>query len=165
MTLEQLYNHGKGFAAAQFNAEGAISPMWILETIDGKHIPVVAPMEAMADKDQFAAAIQELMQLKRAVRYVSMLEAWMATVDKDINRQELYDELAVVPVRERPDRQEIIWVIAEDRYHKMAGYYTIIRPENGPPRVGEYIEHHYKTEKGEVEGRFVNLLGEGPSVQ
>jgi hypothetical protein len=158
MTLEQLYNHGKKFAALRFNADGHLAPMWIMETINGKHIPVVMSMEVMADKDRCAAAIQELLTQKQAVRYVSLLEAWMATVDKTATRQELYDELAVVPVSERPDRQEVIWVIAEDRHHKLAGYYTIIRPKIGKPRVGDYIEQH-PAEKGEVEGRFVNMLG------
>ena len=152
MTLEELFNHGKEFAKHAFEEQGFLCPMWLIETANGEHFPVMVPFETRSDKIAAVEALKELLQSKKAVRYVSMVEAWTKAVKTREEMDRLYE---AGPLSEHPDREEILYILAEDKHHMRSGIFRIIRPVNGDPYLSEFEAH---PENCESEGTFTHLL-------
>lgn len=151
MTLESIFDHGKETAKYIFDMQGDIKPMWIVETKDGDRVPMM--VEITSNKDEVAEAVKKALKKLKAVRYVSILEAW-AIETKD---QKIPESLLLgAPVSQHPDRREIVAIFAQDKVEGcMSGMFYILRPEIGKPRLSGFKEYP-KSDKHE--GRFVNLL-------
>ena len=151
MTLQEIFDHGKEAAQHLFNVQGEIHPMWIIETKGGKIAPMIVQMD---DKDRVVKAIKKALNGLEAVRYVSILEAWMLDISKD---RDLPESIKLgAPVSQHPDRREILTIYAEDKVDgSMSGYFYILRPETGKPRLSAFKEAP-RSERNE--GRFVNLF-------
>ena len=162
MTLDEIFNNGKQFAKFAFEEQGEVLPMWICDDADGKHFPVMMPLEAMADKPALAEALKRFFKEKNVVRYVSILEAWTVVSKNEKEMKEVTRNLDIKPIRQHPDRKEIIFILAEDKYHSRTGIYYILRPKVGKPRLSEFQE----SEKSEhIEGTFTSLLDSSISLQ
>jgi hypothetical protein len=105
MTLDKLLEHGKEAAEHLFEKQGNVLPMWIAETESGSIAPIIMPM--LMDKDKSAELIKGALQEVGAVRYVSILEAWIYEPRKDeVDERYLSGEIPVsassdnrIPVR------------------------------------------------------------------
>lgn len=152
MTLNELFQHGKEFAAVAFNGQGELTPMWICVTEDEEVLPIVVPM--IGDKDEIITALRQFLKQKGVIRYVSMIEAWMLEAkNKNQNYQDLIKD---GPIRANPDRVEIVNIEAADHYgNSKMGFYRIVRPADGPPYLARFEEMD-----GDSSGRFSNLLME-----
>src|SRR5512143_40153 len=152
MTLEEIFDHGKEAARYIFDMQGEVHPMWIIETKKGDIVPVMVPM--IGDKDEISLAIRKGLKKLRAVRYVSMVEAWALDVGKD---KKIPENIKLgAPVSQHPDRREIVAINAEDKTEgAMSGMFYILRPEIGKPRLSNFNELPRLSQQ---EGRFVNLL-------
>lgn len=157
MTLDELFNHGKDFAKHAFEMQGSLESMWIAETKDGEHLPIMMPI----DRDHKAAGVEALKQFmkeKGVVRYVSMVEAWSL---KPVKGEDLNDVLDKGPIRDHPDRIEIVYIIAEDKYHSKSGQFHIVRPAKGKPYLSDFEEF---PSNGKMEGLFTHLLESGEAA-
>ena len=155
MTLDELFNHGKDFAAKCFKENGQVTPMWIFETESGSHVPLTIPCSMMKDKDAVAEAVRKTLKYAKAVRYVSLLEAWSVMGESKEEMKRLIDNIEEVPIREHPKRQEVIQVLAQDKHNMRIGHYFISRDKTGKGRLSEFKEI-----KGfdRMEGTFSNFL-------
>lgn len=151
MTLEEIFDHGKDAAKHLFDMQGEVHPMWIIENKKGEIIPMMVPM--IGDKDELSVAIKKALKKLEAVRYVSIVEAWMLDIAKEKKLPESVQLGA--PISQHPDRREIVAVNAEDKAGgSMSGMFYILRPEIGKPRLSNFKE----IPDTKQEGRFVNLL-------
>ncbi len=153
MTLDKLFERGKEFAKLAFKEQGTVHPMWIMETEDGTHIPMTLPVSVMEDKDRLAAGLKDLMHKAQVVRYVSILESWVVTVDKKD------DVEMVLPVSEQPDKRECVLITAEDKYHCLSGMFMIERTAD-KAELSKFKENDTK----ELEGRFIGLLSDNSAT-
>lgn len=150
MTLNEIFDHGKDAAKHLFDTQGEVHPMWIIENNKGEITPMIVPM--VGDKNEIAKAVGKALKELKAVRYVSIIEAWTL----EPKSKELPESIKLgAPVSQHPDRREVIWIIAEEKGGSIAGMYYILRPEKGKPVLSPFktlpkSEHQ--------EGRFVNLL-------
>jgi hypothetical protein len=147
-TLDELFEHGRDVAKELFEAQGHIAPMWIAVDEEGRIFPIVAPIET-DHKDEYIEAIKMIFEEKQVVRYVSLLEAWMVKSPEIPKSHLLGASLA-----SHPDREEVIFITAEDKKGSRTGEYHILRPEHGKPKLGTFKN------LGDVknEGRFTGLL-------
>ena len=85
-------------------------------------------------------------------------QSWRLRTVVSKNEKEMKEvtrNLDTKPIRKHPDRKEIIFILAEDKYHSRTGLYYILRPKVGKPRLSEFQE----SEKAEhIEGTFTSLL-------
>ncbi len=161
MTLDELFDHGKRFAAQAFKEQGQVHPMWVFEIESGDHIPLTIPPSMMADKEAVAEAVKKTLKHAKAVRYVSLLEAWAVRGESKAEMEKVIDNIDDVPIREHPKRTEVIQIVAEDKHHARVGYYTITRDSKGKGILSEF-----KEESGfdRMEGIFANLLDDATAV-
>lgn len=153
MTLEEIFDHGKEAAKHLFDMQGEIHPMWIVETKNNEIVPIMVPM-IDGHKDEVSLAIKKALKKLKAVRYVSMVEAWMLDIAKDKKVPESIRKGG--SVSSHPDRREIVAINAEDKTEgSMSGMFYILRPEIGKPRLSNFKENPRSTQE---EGRFVGLL-------
>lgn len=162
MTLDELFHHGKDFAKFTFDAQGEVCPMWICETDEGKTFPIGIGPDAMGNKDGIVTVVRKIIKDEKAIRYVSMLEAWMVIAKNDKECEKILGNLDLTPVREHPERQEVVLIIAEEKYHHKSGYYFIIRPKTGKPYLSEFKD---TSDSDEIGGRFMTLMETGQSIQ
>lgn len=158
MTLDELFDHGKEAAEHLFERQGHIAPMWIVETADGQMLPIIVPMGDRDYKEAAISSIKKLMKDKKAVRYVSIVEAWCYEGSAG---DSVEDVLAAGPISEHPDRKEIVNVMAEDKHHQIIGSFYIVRPKDGKPYLSGFSKF---PAGGKVEGTFTRLLAEAESV-
>ena len=158
MTLDELFEHGKHFAKHAFEVQGYLCPMWLVETSDGKHFPVLMPFSSRDDKLRAIEALKEFLQDKKAVRYVSMVEAWTKTFD---DTEEANRLMEAGPLSEHHDKDEIIYVIAEDKHHSRSGIFRIIRPEGKDPYLSDFEAH---PDNVTSEGTFTHLLESAEAI-
>lgn len=149
--LENIFDHGREFAKHIFDVQGHIHPMWIIDTKNGDRVPMM--VEIGENKDEVAKAIRKALKKIGAVRYVSLLEAWMV----ETRDQKIPESLLLgAPVSQHPDRREIVCINAEDKIEgSMSGIFYILRPEIGKPRLAGFKEFPHSEKQ---EGRFVKLL-------
>lgn len=135
MTLDELFDHGREFANHMFSATGSITPMWVCVTNDGEILPIMVPMDG--NKDMIASALKAFFKAKNVIRYVSIMEGWVLMAkDSSVDLQELIDQM---PIRNHPDRKEIITIEASDHLgNSKNGAYYIIRPKNEPVYLSEF---------------------------
>jgi hypothetical protein len=131
-----------------------LMPLWhIVPDGDAPHVIVGTPFEGGPSKDMVAYAVSQLMKEHHAVKYAFMSEAWMATVNKDD-----WDENGPPP-SERPDRIEIVMVLAQGYDEPtIQRTWKILRGEDGKTCIG--LEEMPDPAYEEIKGRFANLLPE-----
>lgn len=119
--LRELFDRHVEFAKTIFDRQGEIHPMWVGQDSNGVLYPMMAWISDQEDKEQTISKVREIFIKHNVVRYVAMIEAWMVTANKDENP---YD----VKPSERPDKEEVVWLIGEEIGHKpIAGHMKIVR--------------------------------------
>lgn len=148
-TLDGLFEHGREAAREMFEAQGHVAPMWIAVTRDGTIMPIVTQMPD--EKDDLIEAIKMIFEDRQVVRYVSILEAWMVRPEKP----EIPESHRLgASLASHPDREEVIFITAEDGKTSKTGVYHILRPEYGKPKLSEFKDYS----GGTNEGRFTRLM-------
>jgi hypothetical protein len=131
-----------------------LMPLWHIVPGDGSpHVIVGTPFEGGPSKDMVAFAVSKLMRDHQAVKYAFMSEAWMATV-----KQEDWNEDGDnTPPSERPDRIEIVMVLAQGYDEPtIQRAWKILRGEDGKTCIG--LEEMPDPGYDGIQGRFANLL-------
>jgi hypothetical protein len=132
-------------AQREFAERGEVNPMWIADTATGERlmIPGLLPNELMV------VALRAIFRDSNVVRYVTIQEAWMAKLSSE--------EMATFdgPVREHPDRREVIFFHAEDKQGCVFARYFILRPEHGKPTLSPL---QYQGVPDGSDGRLTGLL-------
>lgn len=154
MTLDEIFNHGKDAAKHLFEVQGSLTPMWIAESAEDGLFPIMMPLED-GHKEAAIKALKQLLQEKKAVRCVSMVEAWVYEAKKGDSIDSIMD---IGPIREHPERKEIVNIVAEDKYHSRSGYFYIVRPKVGRPYLSAFKRLAKDTK---MEGLFTHLLESG----
>jgi hypothetical protein len=129
--LRDLFTLAAEYAAKIFRATGEVSPMW--HAVDGKdeNIVIATPWTSPDDQRTTAVLLREMFRKKRVKRYVFMAEAWSMTT---FTREAAVSVAGHIHIH--PDRREILAITAEDRDgHSIMGFYYILRPEHGPPKL------------------------------
>lgn len=150
--LQKLFEAAKGFAADQFRAKGEFIPMFVAETRDGTIAPIAAPFTSQTEKVMMAGMIRLLFKKLDVVRYVFIVEVWMAKISGDAVKD--YDG---PPPSEHPDRYEAIALLAEEAGNAlgMCGQFKITRRGNKKPKLDKFEQF----DKGMGSGRFADMLG------
>lgn len=153
MTLDEIFNHGVEVSKMLFEAQGELQPMWVGEDNSGSILPIMGQMPERNERDGFAYALKRLLESRGIIRYVAMLERWM--VIGKVKEMPKSVELGA-SIQSHPDRQEAIWVTAEDKKSNetRSGYYVILRPEHGKAKLAPF-KH---MDSSQSEGRFAKLL-------
>lgn len=157
MELKEVFDMGVNCAQIAFPVVGAVFPTWFGVTAEGKIVPIAA--RQMDDKDATLAKVKEAFKEEGVVQYVSVLESWMLkTAEEDVAKAAIKAiEEGRMAVSEHPDREEAVFVAAEDGHGgSISGFMKIIRPEKGNPVLGELEMLPTGTHSS---GRFVDLLG------
>lgn len=160
MDLNQLFEHGQEMAIKVFNGQGEILPTWILVTADGELVPLIIPSWAMEDKDKVVEVLAKVFRDGRIIRYVSLLEAWCVIGKSKEQMKDVLDNIDITPIREHPERIEVVHIQAEDKHHMLSGQFRIIRPANNKP----FLSRFEKNDADRSEGRFCNLLAANEAI-
>lgn len=171
MTLEKMFELAQEFAVTIFTVEGSIIPTFIGQDEDGHIHPIacafededavtrVAPEEL---KDFFAGKLRTFFREKEIVRYVSILEAWMIESGKATKKDEADLLSGRLPVKDHPNRVEVVHVTAEDGTKILSGTFRILRDANRKPRLSQFQPH---TDSMQHAGRFIGLLPRHGTLQ
>lgn len=155
--LEELFDHTAKFAAETFLAQGDLLPMWVAEDSKGAKTLIATPFGSEEEKDLTAATVRKIFKDVGAVRCAFISEAWILASDDTGKMPKDYK--MGDPIREHPDRKEVIIVTAEDNVGvSMMGRYAIIRPKGGKPTLGPLEKGGTTTGHGKDAGRFSELL-------
>ncbi len=151
-TTKEMMEHLAGFAKKTFADTGEVLPMWVLVSHFPKMeiMPILAPFSSSEEKDAVVAFVREKAKEMNADLVGFMAEAWTVSVKKDsgINIR------GIVP-SEHDDRREVINIVAEDKAgNTAAGFYYILRPENGKPVLSPFKD----LGNDSLGGRMANIL-------
>jgi hypothetical protein len=154
--LRAMIDYASKFCERMFAKTGEISPMYHAVASNGEHFfsPALS-----ADKDIGVAMIRALFDLRDAVRYIFIDEAW--TLDKPLTDPVELDWINRHGIRKHPQRVEVVMIVGEDRDAGMiSARRRIIRPKKGRAHLGPL---EITTDVGgdktvQTEGRMVGLL-------
>jgi hypothetical protein len=125
-------------------------PLWHIVPEEGPHVIVATPFQGGDSKDMVAFAIQKLLKEHNATKYAFLSEAWMAVANKEWKDGD-------TPPSERPDRIEIVMVMAQGYDEPtLQRTWKILRGEDGETCVG--LEEMPQPSYEELKSRFANLL-------
>jgi len=130
--LDKMVAQAAEMAADVFARDGQLMPVWIVETLDSGFIlptPWCSPREKYAMIDVLRAMFADV----GAVRYVVIVEAWMAKVD---------GKKGEAPPRiepsKHPNRVEAAVIMGSDKAGRSRMITRkIIRPKKAPAYLGE----------------------------
>src|ERR1700759_4007109 len=121
--LRGMIEHAAQFCKRTFAARGEIAPMWRFVTAKGEQLTELHPP---FDKDTSMLLIRMLFDLKNAVRYVYIGEAW--TLEK-MTRPDEQAEIMRTGLSQHPDRVEVVQLQGEDQEcGQLMAQMRIIRP-------------------------------------
>src|SRR5262245_6586358 len=156
--LDELFIHGRDFAKHCFDQTGEVLPMWILQDTNGNLVPVGGPLSA--GKQVILETVKSLIASTSAVRMVFIGESWMVTAKSKSEAERISRDLAEMRVSEHPEKVEVIYIAAEDKYHHKSGFFEIKRKD------GKAELSPFQTQKtSEIGGDFSNLLADSPTIQ
>ena len=136
LPLRDLIEFASSQIDKRFKNTGRILPMWHAETATETLI-IVGPL-SKDSKDATVAALAEIFREEKVLRYLFIDEAWMVTKPQESGgfTPAEVERMRKHGVSERPDRQEVIMINAEDKDIAMVGMRDIIRPAKGKARLG-----------------------------
>jgi hypothetical protein len=145
--LRELFDVAAENAAKMFNEsdDHEVLPMW--HAVDGtnKHVLIATPWNDDHEKDIVVKGLRRMFAANHVKRYAFIVEAWVAEVKT----------LDGPRPSEHPDRREVLMIHAEDRSgESIIGYYYILRPEHGPPKLSPLDVMDYD----QTTGRMMGLL-------
>jgi hypothetical protein len=157
--LRRMFDQASAFCERRFAQTGEIAPMWQAITSDGDVL--IEPHPTFLSKDNAAALIRALFDLRDVVRYVYVGEAW--TLNRMIKPEE-QEKIFREGISEHPDRVEVVQIQGEDREcGQLIGARDIIRPEGRKPYLGPMVmvndlPHIPRGATIQSEGRMVGML-------
>jgi hypothetical protein len=148
MTLQELFDFSTKQAAVMFNKTGSVMPMWHAHPASGHDLVIATPWESAEDKRIITAKLRELFKHERVKCYAFMGEAWSAATPTMSEVRKWAGNL-----EHHPDRREILAIHAEDdEGHAIMGWYYILRPEHGPPKLSPLMISQATENKGQLMG-------------
>jgi hypothetical protein len=147
--LEQLFDHMKECSKSAFEEFGHCTPMFV--TLEPPLIMPV-PFRNLNEKRTLVSLVKAIFKEQKVQRYGFAFEAWFATA----KLEPVVDISKVIQPSERPDRQECIYVMAEEKGKPArCGMWKIKRTKKGWGKVVEFM----KMDGAEEIGMFRNMLG------
>jgi hypothetical protein len=149
--LLELFDIAAENAARMFNEsdDHEVLPMW--HAVDGKnkHGLIATPWSNDEEKEIVVKGLRKMFAVNQVKRYAFIVEAWVAQIAP-------FEQPEDVPrPSEHPDRREVLMIHAEDRSgESIIGYYYILRPEHGPPKLSPLDIQPYD----QMAGRMMGLL-------
>lgn len=122
-----------------------LMPSWVIVDRDNSLLITGTPWESQVQKGFAINQIKEQMRKCQAKAYSFLCEAWMATTTEEEHQQDIRDN-KFVPVRERPERREIVMVYATDGKEQICRRWDIIRePLGAVERLKPYHEKDFSS--------------------
>lgn len=149
--LEDLFETMKTTSKQTFEKFGEHVPMFLAPEA-GLVMPI--PHRNMAEKRMLVSMVKAIFKEQRVTRYGFAFEAWMATIP--LVHKASIDIGNVTLPSERPDRQECIMIITEEKGKPpITGMWLIKRNKKGRGKIGEF----QLLDGAEEVGAFRNMLG------
>jgi len=149
--LKDLFESMKHASKATFKKHGECVPMFV--TLEPPLI-IPVPWRDLQERHFTVAMIKALFKEHNVTRFGFAFEAWLAT---EYLKDKVVDIDNIVPPAQRPDRQECILVIAEEKgLPTMAGMWPITRDKKGRGIIGEF---KLSDDSFETIGAYRNMLG------
>jgi hypothetical protein len=152
--LQELFDIATENAAKVFNEsdEHEVLPMWHAVAGNDEHILIATPWNSDKEKDIVVKGLRQMFAAKQVKRFAFIVEAWVASISQSGITPNTY---AGPRPSEHPDRREVLMINAEDRDgSQIMGWYYILRPEHGPPKLSPLEVKPYD----QFTGRMVGLL-------
>jgi hypothetical protein len=147
LKLRKLFDIAAENAAKMFleSDDHEVLPMWHAIQGNGEHILIATPWESDDEKEIAIGALRQMFVERHVKRFAFIVEAWVAEV-KNLDGPR---------PSKHPDRREVLMISAEDRSgESIMGYYYILRPEHGPPKLSPLEVKDFD----QTTGRMVGLL-------
>lgn len=158
--IELARRHAGDLYRDNNDPEHQLLPIWTAYSPTEGLIVVATPFtgdsyeESERTKTRVLAMVEIMFACKGVTAYSFMSEAWVATVDKNLD-----PAIAKLKPSQRPDRREVVTIVAADRKGtKKQAAYEIERQPNGAPRLGRDPCVEYDS----VSGRMVSVLDRIP---
>jgi hypothetical protein len=135
-TLEALMRRMSRVAEQEFDKYGGVHSLYLVENDCGEQrivdvpIPDGLPEERGADREVRYAALRQLFRDWNIRRYASIAEAWIAEMgEKDDTEEQSQQNYAALgyTLRNAPNREEAVLIIAEDARQFLVSRRAIIR--------------------------------------
>ena len=139
--LQELFDIAAENAARMFNEsdDHEVLPMWHAVFGNDEHVLIATPWSNDHEKDTVVKGLRKMFAAEQVKRFAFIVEAWTAQVTQPENvtkAQKAYLEYDGPRPSEHPDRREVLMITAEDRSgESIMGWYYILRPEHGPPKL------------------------------
>lgn len=148
LKLQELFDLAAKNAARIWNESHEVLPMWHAIQGNGENTLIATPWSDDDEKEIALAMLRDFFREKHVKRFAFIVEAW-------VRQAKSLEDVHSCPVSEHEDRREVLMISAEDRDGTaMMGWYYILRPEIGPPRLSPL---EVKPFDGQV-GRMTGLL-------
>lgn len=146
LKLQELFDLASTNAARMFlgSPDHEVLPMWHAVTGKNENILIATPWSSDDEKDMTVKALRLMFAEKQVKRFAFVVEAWVASVKTlaDVTRPS-----------EHPDRREVLMITAEDRDgSSIMGWYYILRPEIGPPKLSPLEQKPFDATTGRMMG-------------
>jgi len=155
MTLQELFDMAAKGAAMLFATQGEVHPM--LHGTGPTGAPIFIPLiwEDQREKTRVLKRLRMALPAFGVRQYAIISEAWIVEcwakdAQKALDRLARFETLA-----DHPDRREALTVTAADKDgNVIGGYFYILRPEHGPPKLSPL----HNDDVRETLGDFTDLL-------
>jgi hypothetical protein len=148
MNLRELFDTAANNVPEIFKEMGELSPMWHVVSGNEKHDLIVTPWSSADEKYATIAYLKQLFAKMGVRRFVFICEAWSMTTTSMAEVRRWAGRIA-----ENEDRREIISIQAEDRDGShLHGWYYILRPEHGPPKLSPLQMSKADKHEGQLQG-------------
>ena len=148
LTLTDLFHVAAKNAARMFETsdDHEVLPMWHVVAGNGDNILVATPWSDDDEKDNALDAMRVIFRKHHAKRFAFITEAW-------IRQAASLEDASNGRVSEHEDRREVLMVSAEDRDGRaLMGWFYILRPEHGPPKLSEFHTQPFNGQVGRMHG-------------
>jgi hypothetical protein len=147
--LRAMIHAASAWAEDWFAEHGEITPMWHIETGDGREVVLKPPP---VDKDVGARIMRAALQKFDAVRCVFIDEAW--TVEVAVDDAAEIERIDREGAATHPRRVEMVMFAGEDQMGQLIG----TRPIERPPGAKAYLGQIEIESSPVSHGRFVGML-------
>jgi hypothetical protein len=145
--LRKAEDHAR---ATMIGGKAELLPLTHMVRADGKEVVIGTPWRNDTEKQMAHAVLSGLMRVGDVIRYSVLCEAWSAVAPEGFDPK---DMTADPPIRERPDRTEIVMAIAVDRAGHDVRVWETKRDANG-----NCIDLVLDEDMIDHEGAFLHLL-------
>lgn len=148
LTLDELFKTACVNAARIFDTsdDHEVLPMWHVVNGKGENVLIATPWSSDEEKYATMDGLKKLFAAQQVKRYAFITEAW---IRKASSMEDAHDGA----VSEHPDRREVVMISAEDRSgESKMGWFYILRPEAGPPKLSELKVQPFDGHTGRMTG-------------